>query len=161
MRRTLLVVPLVLLAGCTSDPDPDPDPDGGTAGGSTSASAEATSTPSASSEAESSASAEPTEAEPTDDPTEEPADTLPPVRARPSLAGIMRRPLDGGRIVRTGYIGENDAYTRRTVTYTSDGRTVSGVLYRPKGAGPFPGIVLAHGYIDPAVYTTGQGLARE
>ena len=31
----------------------------------------------------------------------------------------------------------------------------------PKGDGPFPTLVLAHGYIDPAIYTTGRGLARE
>ena len=31
----------------------------------------------------------------------------------------------------------------------------------PKGEGPFPTLVLAHGYIDPAIYTTGRGLARE
>jgi dipeptidyl aminopeptidase/acylaminoacyl peptidase len=31
----------------------------------------------------------------------------------------------------------------------------------PDGRGPFPVLVLAHGYIDPAVYVTGQGLRRE
>jgi dipeptidyl aminopeptidase/acylaminoacyl peptidase len=31
----------------------------------------------------------------------------------------------------------------------------------PRGKGPFPALVLAHGYIDPAIYTTGRGLARE
>ncbi|MFD4522390.1 alpha/beta hydrolase family protein [Streptomyces sp. NPDC058470] len=31
----------------------------------------------------------------------------------------------------------------------------------PEGKGPFPSVVPAHGYIDPDVYTTGRGLARE
>lgn len=31
----------------------------------------------------------------------------------------------------------------------------------PSGRGPFPILVLNHGYIDPAVYTNGRGLARE
>ena len=35
------------------------------------------------------------------------------------------------------------------------------MLIRPKGPGPFPGIVLNHGYIEPSYYVTGQGLARE
>ena len=35
------------------------------------------------------------------------------------------------------------------------------VLLRPRGRGPFPGIVLNHGYIEPSIYVTGQGLARE
>ena len=38
---------------------------------------------------------------------------------------------------------------------------MSGVLIRPKGRGPFPAIVLNHGYIEPSIYVTGQGLARE
>ena len=39
--------------------------------------------------------------------------------------------------------------------------TVSGVLYIPKGKGPFPGLVLGHGYIDPKIYKNGQGMKRE
>ena len=31
----------------------------------------------------------------------------------------------------------------------------------PRGRGPFPALVLAHGYIDPAFYTNGRGLMRE
>ena len=54
-----------------------------------------------------------------------------------------------------------DSYTRREVSYRSAGLTVTGVLHVPDGRGPFPAIVLAHGYIEPSVYVTGQGLARE
>ena len=78
-----------------------------------------------------------------------------------SLPALMREPPSGGkpRILRTEY--ETADYTRYDVTYRSDELTVSGVLIRPKGPGPFPGIVLNHGYIDPSYYVTGQGLARE
>ena len=31
----------------------------------------------------------------------------------------------------------------------------------PTGRGPFPAVVLAHGYIDPAFYVRGQGMTRE
>ena len=31
----------------------------------------------------------------------------------------------------------------------------------PTGTGPFPAVVLNHGYIEPSVYVTGQGLMRE
>ena len=31
----------------------------------------------------------------------------------------------------------------------------------PTGSGPFPAVVLAHGYIDPAIYVRGQGMPRE
>ena len=47
------------------------------------------------------------------------------------------------------------------VTYRSNGTLVSGVLLRPHGRGPFPAVVLNHGYIEPSFYVTGQGMARE
>lgn len=89
------------------------------------------------------------------------AETLPPVRHRLSLPRLMREQPDGGRprILRTEVT--TDAYTRSQVIYRSGDRRTSGVLLRPHGEGPFPAIVLNHGYIDPAVYRTGQGLARE
>jgi uncharacterized protein len=38
---------------------------------------------------------------------------------------------------------------------------ITGVLDVPDGRGPFPAVVMAHGYIDPAVYERGQGMTRE
>lgn len=91
----------------------------------------------------------------------EPEDDLPPTTGQPSLARLMRADFDGRglRVTATEY--RTDTYTRQQVTYRSNGTTVSGVLLRPVGKGPFPAVVLNHGYIDPAVYLTGQGLARE
>ena len=73
----------------------------------------------------------------------------------------MRKPLAAGRLRPGAVVLETDDYVRREVTYRSDGLTISGILLRPRGKGPFPGIVLNHGYIDPSYYVTGQGLARE
>jgi dipeptidyl aminopeptidase/acylaminoacyl peptidase len=144
MRRTAaFVVVLALATGCTSDSDegdagalPSEVSTGSTSGGPV-------------------ASAVPNESPAA---TEDP---LPEVHSRVSLPALMRQPPSGGRprIHRTEYA--TDAYTRYDVTYRSDGLTVSGVLIRPRGKGPFPGIVLNHGYIDPSYYVTGQGLARE
>ncbi|MFC6285990.1 alpha/beta hydrolase family protein [Nocardioides sp. GCM10027113] len=89
------------------------------------------------------------------------ADRLPPVRHRVSLAALMRQRLGPTRVRFQRLQGAAAAYTRHEVTYRSGDLTVSGVLLRPRGRGPFPGIVLNHGYIDPAFYVTGQGLARE
>jgi dipeptidyl aminopeptidase/acylaminoacyl peptidase len=47
------------------------------------------------------------------------------------------------------------------VTYRSDELRISGVLNVPVGTGPFPAVVLAHGYIDPSYYVRGQGMTRE
>ncbi len=89
------------------------------------------------------------------------ADPLPPVLDRVSLAALMRTDFGSARIATRRLVLTNDAYTRHEVTYDSGGLTVSGVLLRPRGKGPFPAVVLNHGYIDPAVYRTGQGLSRE
>ncbi len=35
------------------------------------------------------------------------------------------------------------------------------MLNVPTGRGPFPAVVLAHGYIDPSYYVRGQGMTRE
>ena len=56
---------------------------------------------------------------------------------------------------------ENSAYVESQATYRSGGLTISGQLLRPKGKGPFPALVYAHGYIDPSYYVSGQGLSRE
>src|SRR5262249_23016295 len=61
------------------------------------------------------------------------------------------------------------AYTSYDVTYRSrsttpsgeESYTISGVIDVPRGRGPFPAVVLAHGYIDPAIYVRGQGMTRE
>jgi dipeptidyl aminopeptidase/acylaminoacyl peptidase len=89
------------------------------------------------------------------------AETLPPVRHEVSLPALMREDLTGGRIRRVRQILANEAYTRHEVTYPSGSVTVSGVLLRPRGKGPFPAVVLNHGYIEPSIYVNGQGLMRE
>jgi dipeptidyl aminopeptidase/acylaminoacyl peptidase len=39
--------------------------------------------------------------------------------------------------------------------------TISGIMNIPASEGPFPALVLAHGYIDPDAYVSGQGMPRE
>jgi uncharacterized protein len=90
-----------------------------------------------------------------------PGETLPPVRDELSLAALMREDFPPSRIERVAVESRTEAYLRYRVTYEAGDLTVSGVLLQPHGEGPFPGIVLNHGYIDPDVYRPGQGLARE
>lgn len=52
-------------------------------------------------------------------------------------------------------------YTRHRFSYETGGLTISGIMIKPKGNGPFPVVVLAHGYIDPEIYWSGQGFRRE
>lgn len=78
-----------------------------------------------------------------------------------SLPALMEREYDGRglRLVRQRAV--TSSYTQHEVRYRSGDLTVSGVLNVPHGRGPFPVVVLAHGYIDPAVYVNGQGMIRE
>jgi dipeptidyl aminopeptidase/acylaminoacyl peptidase len=111
------------------------------------------------SDATASATATPTASVP-DAPAPE-AGSLPAVTHRVSLPALMRELFPGGRLRRERQVLANEAYTRHEVTYPSGDVTVSGVLLRPRGKGPFPAVVLNHGYIEPSVYVTGQGLMRE
>jgi uncharacterized protein len=78
-----------------------------------------------------------------------------------SLPALMRHDYDG-RGLRVGpVLARTDAYTRYAVSYLSGDLRISGVMNVPTGRGPFPTLVLNHGYIDPPVYYSGQGLSRE
>lgn len=87
--------------------------------------------------------------------------SLPPVADPVSLPAMMRKEYDGRGLRLGRVLARTDAYTRRAVTYRSGRLRISGIMNLPVGAGPFPVLVLLHGYIDPAVYVTGQGLMRE
>jgi dipeptidyl aminopeptidase/acylaminoacyl peptidase len=45
-------------------------------------------------------------------------------------------------------------FTRDLITYPSDGLTIYGFMNVPVGEGPFPVIIVLHGYIPPARYQT-------
>lgn len=78
-----------------------------------------------------------------------------------SLPALMRAHYNG-RGLRLGAVRQRTAaFTSYQATYSGDGLKLSGVLNIPRGKGPFPAVVLAHGYIDPAVYQSGQGMTRE
>lgn len=64
---------------------------------------------------------------------------------------------DAGEITVGTVLAETDAYTRYSISYPSDDLTISGYMNVPNGDGPFPVIVLNHGYYDPGIYQTGFG----
>lgn len=101
----------------------------------------------------------------TRDSAPDPSPVLEPV----SVPGLWASVHRGDRL-RLGAVREQTAaYTAYDVTFRSrttgsDGDRslrISGVLAVPDGDGPFPAVVLAHGYIDPRVYVQGQGMTRE
>jgi dipeptidyl aminopeptidase/acylaminoacyl peptidase len=114
--------------------------------------------------------------DPAGEPSEESITTAPtnpavePLAPPVSVLGLDQQTHRGDRL-RLGAVREDTAaYTSYDVTYRSrsttlagrtESYTISGVLNVPKGRGPYPAVVLAHGYIDPAVYERGQGMTRE
>ncbi len=89
------------------------------------------------------------------------AERLPAVTSPYSLTALMAEEFSSERPRRTRTVLENEAYTEHEVLYRSGDVRVSGVLLVPKGPGPFPAVVLNHGYIEPSIYVSGQGLSRE
>jgi dipeptidyl aminopeptidase/acylaminoacyl peptidase len=78
-----------------------------------------------------------------------------------SLPAYFDRTFSAGDL-RLGRVREQTAaYTSYAASYRSQDLRVTGVLNVPRGRGPFPAVVLAHGYIDPAIYVSGQGMTRE
>jgi len=86
-----------------------------------------------------------------------PTETFDPV----SLPALMETEISGSNLVVGKAISNAAKYTRYAVTYKANELTISGIMNIPKGDGPFPTLVLGHGYIDPAIYTSGRGLKRE
>lgn len=142
-----VVIAAAVVAGCTAGDEPEAEP-----GNPTTA---PQSEPPTGSSTGSSTGPPPTAQAPS--PTATPTPAPHPV----SLPALMEHTYDGSGLALGDVLDATDAYTRYGVTYTSGGLTISGILNLPAGDGPFPVLILAHGYIDPAVYTTGRGLRRE
>ncbi len=143
MRADNVLVAALLaapLAGCSSgDGAPDPEPPVASASSSPLAPTDPSPTGSAPS---------------TSDPSARPPFPV-------SLPAYFDRRFSGGDL-RLGAMREQTAdYTSYDASYRSGRLRVTGVLNVPRGRGPFPAVVLAHGYIDPAYYVSGQGMTRE
>ncbi|MCF8530527.1 MAG: prolyl oligopeptidase family serine peptidase [Candidatus Nanopelagicales bacterium] len=87
-----------------------------------------------------------------------------PVRASTignSIPEAMEREYTGTDLTVGKSFSSTSAYTKHRITYESGGLTISGIMIKPRGSGPFPVVVLGHGYIDPDSYWSGQGFRRE
>ncbi|MEX2555496.1 MAG: alpha/beta fold hydrolase [Actinomycetota bacterium] len=78
-----------------------------------------------------------------------------------SLEALMQKEYTGRNLKVGKVLATTSTYTRYFVTYKSGDLTISGIMNVPEGKGPFPALVLNHGYIDPDIYVNGQGMRRE
>ncbi len=79
----------------------------------------------------------------------------------PGLKSLFDKKFDGRDLKLVKALSTAEAYTRYYITYMSGDLKISGIMNIPKGKGPFPVVILNHGYIDTRYYTNGRGLKRE
>jgi len=77
-----------------------------------------------------------------------------------TIEGLRQHDYQGGDIHIRETLDENDSYTAYLIDYPSDGLTITGVMQIPKGDGPFPVIVMNHGFFSRSVYVSGDGTDR-
>jgi dipeptidyl aminopeptidase/acylaminoacyl peptidase len=103
-----------------------------------------------------------TSAPTTGSPSSTPSSSAPKPAPDPaSIEALIATRYDGGNLRLGRERGSTSAYRQYFVTYESNGLTISGRINIPRGKGPFPAVVLAHGYVDPAAYTNGETMLRE
>ena len=70
---------------------------------------------------------------------------------------LRERKYNGGEITIEETVSDNSSYTSYIISYPSDDLTIYGRMNIPRGNGPFPVIVLNHGYYNLSSYTSGDG----
>jgi uncharacterized protein len=79
-----------------------------------------------------------------------------------TIEGLRERQARGefgaaGPIEIVQTLEETANFTRYLFAYRGDGLRLTGMLNRPRGDGPFPVVILVHGYYPLDVYQTGNG----
>lgn len=92
-------------------------------------------------------------AAPTETPTASPSATPDPY-AEWTVDGLAARSYGDGELQVEQVLAVTNAFTRTLVTFPSDGLTIYGFMNVPQGEGPFPVVLVLHGYVDPARYQT-------
>jgi dipeptidyl aminopeptidase/acylaminoacyl peptidase len=74
--------------------------------------------------------------------------------------GLRERTYAAGDIQVTHTITETDSFVKYLIRYPSDDLTITGMMNVPKGEGPFPVVILNHGYIPPSRFWSGADTWR-
>lgn len=77
-----------------------------------------------------------------------------------TVEGLRQHDYQGGEIHIRETLVETDQYTGYLIDYPSDGLTITGVMQIPVGEGPFPVIVMNHGFYARSVFSSGDGTDR-
>ncbi len=98
-------------------------------------------------------------------PTDTPTPTVTPTPTRSpmdayTIPGLREREYPGGTLQIRAVLTTTEVFTRYYIDYPSDGLTITGIMQVPPGDGPFPVIILNHGYIDAGMYWSGADTWR-
>jgi dipeptidyl aminopeptidase/acylaminoacyl peptidase len=85
-------------------------------------------------------------------PTAEPTLGTPEPYAQLSIDALSARAYGGGQLIHLGILATTNTFTRHLISYPSDGLNVNGFIDIPFGSGPFPVVLVLHGYVDPDDY---------
>jgi uncharacterized protein len=78
-----------------------------------------------------------------------------------TIDGLRQHDFQSGKIhIRSTLDDENQFYTSYLIDYPSDGLRITAVMQIPVGEGPFPVIVMNHGFFSRSVYHSGDGTDR-
>jgi len=85
-------------------------------------------------------------------PAPAPTPQLPPY----AIESLRARSYPGGQLVIGDEMFRGQGYTKYHMTWPSSGQTMTGTISLPDGPGPFPVVVINHGYIPADRYWIGQ-----
>lgn len=78
-----------------------------------------------------------------------------------TIDGLRQHDFQSGKIhIRATLNDKNQFYTSYLIDYPSDGLTITGVMQIPVGEGPFPVIIMNHGFFARSIYHSGDGTDR-
>jgi dipeptidyl aminopeptidase/acylaminoacyl peptidase len=77
-----------------------------------------------------------------------------------TIASLRARSYGAGEFTVERTLQVTDAFTRTLIRFDSDGLTQYGFMNTPKGDGPFPVVLVLHGYVNPATYRTPYGYTQ-
>ncbi len=74
-----------------------------------------------------------------------------------TIAALRARSYGEGELRIERKMAETAAFTRSLISFDSDGLKQYGFINVPKGAGPFPVVLVLHGHVTPSRYNTPLG----
>ena len=77
-----------------------------------------------------------------------------------TIDGLRQHDFTRGAIHIRSILDETDQFTTYLIDYPSDGLMITGVMQIPAGEGPFPVILMNHGFFSRSVYNSGDGTDR-